>query len=49
MIKKTGKGKAVIVHCHGSNKGKRINATKRPVSVTKAKKIHRAIQANKHK
>ena len=46
-VKKVGGGKAVVVHCHGGKKGKRINATKKPVSVAKANRIHRAIQANK--
>jgi len=35
MIKKV-KGGYVIVHCGSKNKGKRINATKKPVSKKKA-------------
>jgi len=46
-IKKVGKGKAVITHCKSGKKG-RIAATKKPVSVKKAGKIHRAIMAQKH-
>lgn len=49
MIKKVGGGKAVITHCRGKGKGKRIAATKKPVSQKKAGKIHRAIMANKKK
>lgn len=48
MIKKV-KGGYVIVHCHGTDKGKRIKATKKPVSKKKAQQIHRAIMANKYK
>jgi hypothetical protein len=46
MIKKV-KGGYVIVHCTGPNKGKRVKATKTPVSRKKALAIHAAIQANK--
>lgn len=46
MIKKV-KGGSVIVHCHGKNRGKRIAATKKPVSHKKAVSIHRAIMASK--
>lgn len=37
----------VVVHCHGKNKGKRVDATPEPVSYEKALKIHRAIEASK--
>ena len=37
------KGKT-LYHCHGRDKGKKIGTYE---SVTKAKKVHRAIQANK--
>jgi len=47
-IKKV-KGGYVVAHCHGSNKGKRIEATQKPVSKKKALSIHKAIQANKKK
>ena len=33
-----------IYHCHGKNKGKKLKTYS---SVTKAKKVHRAIMANK--
>ena len=47
MIKKVGDG-YVIVHCRKKGaKGKRIAATKTPVSKEKAIAIHRAIMANK--
>ena len=49
MAVKKVKGGYVVAHCHGSNKGKRIDATKNPVSKKKALSIHRAIQANKKK
>jgi hypothetical protein len=49
MAVKKVKGGFVVAHCHGSDKGKRINATKKPVSKKKALSIHRAIQASKHK
>lgn len=43
MIKKV-KGGWVIVHCHKKGMiGKRISATKKPVSYKKALAIHRAI------
>lgn len=48
-VRRTGKGKAVVVHCHGKSKGRRIAATKKPVSVKKAGEIHRAIQATRRK
>jgi len=48
MIKKVIGG-YVVVHCSGKNKGKRIAATKKPVSKKKALAIHRAIQARKKK
>lgn len=46
MIKKVNGG-YVVVHCHGKDKGKRIPATKKPVSKKKAESIHRAIWASK--
>lgn len=46
MIKKADGG-FVVVHCTGKNKGKRVNATKKPVTKKKALEIHRAIQASK--
>ena len=48
MVKNVGRGRYVIVHCHGKDKGKRINATKKPVSKAKALAIHRAIMANRY-
>lgn len=47
MIKKV-KGGYVIVHCSHGKIGERIAATKKPVSLDKAKAIHAAIQARKH-
>jgi len=50
MIKKVGKDKYVIVHCHKKGSiGKRIAATKKPVSYKKALAIHRAIEASKRR
>ena len=46
-MKKKVKGGYVVVHCHGKNKGKRIAATKKPVSEEKADAIHAAIMANR--
>jgi hypothetical protein len=49
MIKKV-KGGYVIVHCHKKGMiGKRINATKKPVSYAKALAIHRAIMFSKRR
>jgi hypothetical protein len=39
----------VVVHCHGTDKGKRISATPKPVSYAKALSIHNAIEASKHR
>ena len=49
MIKKV-KGGYVIVHCHKKGAiGKRIDATKKPVTYKKALAIHRAIMVSEHK
>jgi hypothetical protein len=49
MLKKV-KGGWVVVHTHMKGMiGKRINATKKPVSYKKALSIHRAIMVNKTK
>ncbi len=37
----------VVIHCHGKDKGKRVDATPEPVPYEKALKIHRAIEASK--
>jgi hypothetical protein len=48
MIKKVNGG-FVVVHCRKKGMiGKRINATKKPVTKTKALAIHRAIMANRY-
>lgn len=45
-VKKVGKGRYAAVHCHGKKKGKRIS---KPTTKAHAQKIHRAIQASKHR
>jgi len=48
MIKKVGKNKYVIIHCRKKGMiGRRISATKKPISYKKALAIHRAILASK--
>jgi len=48
VLKRVGKNKWVILHHKTKGKiGKRIPATRKPVSHAKALKIHRAIWASK--
>ncbi len=50
MSVKKVKGGYVVVHTHKAGSiGKRIDATKHPVSKAKALSIHRAIEASKHR
>jgi hypothetical protein len=45
-VKKKGKGRWAVVHCHGKKKGKAISTHK---TKKKAMAQHRAIQANKRR
>ena len=45
-VKKVGKGKFAVVHCHGKKKGRRIS---KATTKKHAQAIHGAIQASKHR